>query len=198
MIGVTRHLLSRPLLASRILHRGFSVKAIYSSFPATLMYYSPRQKVGLYDEREADNRPHDNYGDGVMLDNGLVFPRVYDNATASNGAVMYPNTFFMQELVRRYYDEVLDREEEGQEVDTPYIFSVPKGTLIPSHLILTNDYNAKFSLQPARGMPLQALNDALHEFYSKHAKKETVDAWLAKHEYHLAFDDDIDAKWMSE
>ncbi|KAI0803775.1 hypothetical protein GGR55DRAFT_682188 [Xylaria sp. FL0064] len=196
MISATRNIAFRPLLAPRILCRRFSVKAIYSSFPATLMYYSPRQKVGLYDKREADNRPHDNYGDGVMLDNGLVFPRVYDNSTASNGAVMYPNTFFMQELVRRYYDEALDREEEGQEVDTPYIFSVPKGTPIPSHLILINDYNAKFSLQPARGMPLRALNESLDEFYDKHAEKETADAWLDKHPYHLAIDDDIDAKWM--
>lgn len=35
-----------------------------------------------------------------------------------------------QELVRRYYDEALDREEEGQKVDTPYIYSVPKGNAV--------------------------------------------------------------------
>ncbi|KAI0427789.1 hypothetical protein F5Y09DRAFT_22540 [Xylaria sp. FL1042] len=196
MIVVTRRLVSRPLLAPRILRRGFLVKAIYSSFPATLMYYSPRQKVGLYDEKEADDRPHDNYNDGVRLHNGLVFPSMSNDPT--NGAVMYPNTFLMQELIRRYYDEALDREEDGQKVDTPYIYSIPKGTPIPSHLILINQYIARFSLQPARGMPLQALNEALDEFFSKHAKKETADTWLDKHQYHLAIDDDIDAKWMSE
>jgi hypothetical protein len=40
---------------------------------------------------------------------------------------MYPNTFMMQELIRRYYDDALDREDTGQEVDTPYIYSVPNG-----------------------------------------------------------------------
>jgi hypothetical protein len=43
-----------------------------------------------------------------------------------------------------------------------------------------------------------ALNEALDEFYSEHAQKETADAWLDKHPYHLAIDDHVDAKWMSE
>ncbi|KAI1351130.1 hypothetical protein F5Y01DRAFT_134331 [Xylaria sp. FL0043] len=196
MIGATRNIAFRPLLSPRVLRRRFSVKAIYSSFPATLMYYCFRPKVSLYDVEEAERRLYDNYSDGVTIDNGLVFPRVSNDLTTSNGAVMYPNTFFMQELARRHYDEALDREEDGQQVDTPYIFSVPKGTPIPSHLILINDYNAVFSLQPARGMPLRALNEALDEFYDKHAEKETAGAWLDKHPYHLAIDDDTDAKWM--
>ncbi|KAI0972088.1 hypothetical protein F4678DRAFT_460920 [Xylaria arbuscula] len=196
MINRIKDLAARPLLASRILRRHFSVKGIYSSFPATLMYYSPRQKLGLYDARTADDRPDENYDDGVALSNDLVFPGVYDNA--SNGATMWPNTFLMQEIFRRYYDEGLDREEDGQKIDTPYIFSVPKGTPIPSHLILLNESMSKFSLQPSRGMPLQALNKTLDEFYSKHATKETADEWLGQHPYHLAIDDYIDSKWMAE
>ncbi|RWA03545.1 hypothetical protein EKO27_g11559 [Xylaria grammica] len=199
MIGVAQRFAFRPLFApSRILRRGFSIKAIYSSFPATLSYYSPRQKVCLYDEREADNRPDNVYYDRVTLENGLVFPRASQNPFISNGAIMFPNTAMMQEIFRRHYDEALDREEGGQEIDTPYIYSVPKGTPIPSHLILVNEFLSQFSLQPAHGMPLEALNEALDEFYSKHARKEEAGSWLGNHPYHLAIDDNVDAKWMSE
>lgn len=45
----------------------------------------------------------------------------------SNGAVMLPNTFLMQELVRRHFDEALDREDEGKQVETPFIYTLPKG-----------------------------------------------------------------------
>ncbi|KAG8406147.1 hypothetical protein J3458_021474 [Metarhizium acridum] len=68
---------------------------------------------------------------------------------------MFPNSFLMQELVRRYFDENLDREDEGKEVETLFIFTLPKATPIPSHLILINDYISKFSLQPSRGMLLK-------------------------------------------
>lgn len=40
---------------------------------------------------------------------------------------MFPNTFLMQELVRRYFDEALDREDEGKQVETPFIYTLPKG-----------------------------------------------------------------------
>lgn len=43
-----------------------------------------------------------------------------------------------------------------------------------------------------------ALNEALDEFYSKHAEKTTVSTWLDEHPYHLAIDDHSDAKWMAE
>lgn len=40
---------------------------------------------------------------------------------------MYPNSFDFQEMVRQYYDEMLDRKDEDMKVDVPYIFTVPKG-----------------------------------------------------------------------
>ena len=33
----------------------------------------------------------------------------------------------MQELVRRYFDEVLDRKEEGKQVESPFICTVSQG-----------------------------------------------------------------------
>jgi hypothetical protein len=44
----------------------------------------------------------------------------------SNGAVMFPNTFMMQEHIRRYLDELLDREK-GNEAEIPRIYTIPKG-----------------------------------------------------------------------
>lgn len=46
---------------------------------------------------------------------------------------MYPNTFIMQEIIRRNYDDALDREHAGQEVETPYIYCVRKGKSV-AHL----------------------------------------------------------------
>lgn len=73
--------LSRPFLVRQQLHppprRQFSVKAIYTSFPATLHYYSPRRKSALFDHKENDDRPHDLYDEGVVVaKDGLVYPGV--------------------------------------------------------------------------------------------------------------------------
>jgi hypothetical protein len=40
---------------------------------------------------------------------------------------MFPNTFMFQELARRYFDENIDREEDGETVETPYIYTIAKG-----------------------------------------------------------------------
>jgi hypothetical protein len=34
----------------------------------------------------------------------------------------------MQEFVRKFFDDVLDREEAGEEVEKPNIYTIPKGT----------------------------------------------------------------------
>lgn len=39
----------------------------------------------------------------------------------------------MQEIIRRNYDDALDREHAGQEVETPYIYCVRKGKSV-AHL----------------------------------------------------------------
>jgi len=55
--------------------RRFSVKAIYSTFPATLFYYSPRPGSRLFDHKENDSRPDDLFDEGVIVDqNGIVYP----------------------------------------------------------------------------------------------------------------------------
>lgn len=60
-----------------LLRRQFSVKAIYSSFPATLHYYCPRRTSSLFDHQETEGRPDDIYDEGVTIHkNGLVYPAV--------------------------------------------------------------------------------------------------------------------------
>lgn len=43
----------------------------------------------------------------------------------SNGDIMYPKTFMMQELARGCFDEALNREDEGKPVEAPFIYTVP-------------------------------------------------------------------------
>lgn len=173
--------------------RQFSVRAVYSSFPATLTYYRPKQLSSLFDHAENDSRPDDPYDEGVVIaSDGLVYPGV-NKTSVSNGAVMRPNTFTMQELVRRYYDEFLDRQEIAHDIEIPRIYTVPK-----ADLILIHDFLSQFSLQPSRGMLLQDLNRSLDEFFDGFASKEDAESWLETHPFHLALSDDADSEWMTK
>ncbi|KAK2599130.1 hypothetical protein QQS21_005391 [Conoideocrella luteorostrata] len=188
----------RPRIQCFVERRFFSAKAIYASFPCTLHYYSPRKTSSLYNQEDKNTRPYRIVDEEVKVsNNGLLYPAV--RATSiSNGATMYPNTFLMQELVRRYFDENIDREEEGETVETPYIYTIAKGTKLPADLVLINDYISKFSLQPSRGMPVEELNGILDELYEKCAHKETADQWIDTHQFHDAVADDADALWMAQ
>ena len=42
-----------------------------------------------------------------------------------------PNTFMMQELVRGYVDQYMDDLENGKHLETPLVYYVPKGKIIP-------------------------------------------------------------------
>ncbi|KAG6236962.1 hypothetical protein E4U23_000146 [Claviceps purpurea] len=185
-------------LPHSFLRRQFSVKAIYSSFPASLHYCSPSRTSALFNIEEKDSRPEDSVAEGVTIDkDGLVYPAIKAK-TNSNGAPFYPNTFLLQEIVRQNFDYYLDCEEEGKKVQPPFIFTISKGTPIPSDLILINNWLSSFSLQPSRGMSLQDLNRTLDEFYNKHALKEAADDWLDKHDYKDAVVDDDYKVWMAK
>ncbi|CCE32962.1 uncharacterized protein CPUR_06884 [Claviceps purpurea 20.1] len=172
-------------LPHSFLRRQFSVKAIYSSFPATLHYCSPSRTSALFNIEEKDSRPEDSVAEGVTIDkDGLVYPAIKAK-TNSNGAPFYPNTFLLQEIVRQNFDYYLDCEEEGKKVQPPFIFTISKGTPIPSDLILINNW-------------LSNLNRTLDEFYNKHALKEAADDWLDKHDYKDAVVDDDYKVWMAK
>ncbi|VUC22352.1 unnamed protein product [Clonostachys rosea] len=120
--------------------RQLSIKAAYSgSFPTTLHHYRPTPQTILYDRAERESRPHVWFEDSVV------------------------------EVVRQYYDEMLDQKDEGVKVDVPYIFTIARD-----------------------------LNDRLHDFLAQHSIKEKADSWLDKHPYSEAFPDTEVDKWMKE
>lgn len=43
------------------------------------------------------------------------------------GAMMMPNTFTMQEIIRTQIDNYFDEEELGKEVETPFVYTIQKG-----------------------------------------------------------------------
>ncbi|PNY23834.1 Uncharacterized protein TCAP_06226 [Tolypocladium capitatum] len=159
---------------------------------------SPRQGSSLFDHQENESRPNDVYDEGVVIArDGLVYPGVHKHSV-SNGAAMFPNTFTQQEYIRRYFDDFIDREENGKAVDIPHMFTIPKGTPIPRHLILINECLARFSLQPSYGMSLRVsveLNKSLDEFWDQYATKETAEKWLDEHPFQSAMTDDGDQIW---
>jgi hypothetical protein len=64
--------------------RSFFAKAIYSSFPASLAYYSPRRRSSLFDHREDASRPNDLYQEGLIISkDGLVHPGVKELGAGS-------------------------------------------------------------------------------------------------------------------
>lgn len=64
-----------PLVSGR---RQFSVKAIYTSFPATLHYYKPRLVSGLFRYPDDGKIPEDRLHDEAVIvhKDGLVYPGV--------------------------------------------------------------------------------------------------------------------------
>ncbi|KAK0701838.1 hypothetical protein B0T26DRAFT_659652, partial [Lasiosphaeria miniovina] len=139
------------------------------SFSASLAYYSSQHKSRLFDYSETDIHPDDLDDEGVVVaEDGLVYPSV-SSPPFSNGAVMLPNTFTMQECVRRYFDEFLDRVEDGEDMETPQIYNIPK-----------------------------ELNEALDAFFDKHAVNETVADWLDKHPVKSAVADDAESVWKAK
>jgi len=103
----------------------------------------------------------------------------------------------MQECVRRYVDEYLDRAEDDDATEPPRIYTVSKGTPIPGNLVLINEYSSRFSLQPSHGTPLQDLNRSLSHFFQQFAANDLAEEWLDNHPYQTAMSDEVEA-WTSK
>ncbi|KAK4151341.1 hypothetical protein C8A00DRAFT_17223 [Chaetomidium leptoderma] len=187
-----------PRLRCAISQMPFQARAIFATFPATMHYYSPHRLSSLFDCREKDSRPDDLRDEAVYVaDNGLVYPRQPNNEQrVSNGVVFMPNTFWMQELARLYFDQYyLDLVDEGKQVEEPYIYTVAKG----NRLILVHEDNERFSLQPSeQGMSLNDLNRSLDEFYDEHALQKTADEWLDEHPLRECMDGADEQTWMAK
>ncbi|PKY09115.1 hypothetical protein P168DRAFT_301688 [Aspergillus campestris IBT 28561] len=69
------------------------------------------------------------------------------------------------------------------------------GTNIPKSLNLLRERESRFSLQPARPMSLDSLNQELTRFYLESGRMFTPDDWLGRNPYHEAFFDHLE-EWM--
>ncbi|KAK2792143.1 hypothetical protein FQN52_003911 [Onygenales sp. PD_12] len=174
--------------------RSFSLVSVHSSFPATLYRFQLRRESQLYDKKlqKGDSEPEDAVN---ISQDGLIYPEVSDSI--SNGALFMPNTFFMQELMRMFFDYYLDNLADSQPSAYPHLLCITKGTLIPNTLVLLRERNirSRFSLQPSFPMSLNDLNSALTEFYSKCGTITPAEKWFEEHEYHKSYDDEKE-EWM--
>ncbi|KAM0658609.1 hypothetical protein ACHAPH_005469 [Verticillium nonalfalfae] len=87
---------------------------------------------------------------------------------------MFPNTFMMQELIRMHFDYMLDREDEGHEVDTPFVYTIAQESLpimstpFLDHLVILLPHSALIS-------PPSWLRSAFHLYPGgQHADNRTA------------------------
>ncbi|KAL7940203.1 hypothetical protein V8C42DRAFT_338239 [Trichoderma barbatum] len=187
------------------------IQAIFTSFPMTLHHYSPSRNLAEHNYyRSAHAFPRDH--EVVVYKDGLVYPAVNGN-DSTNGAVMYTD-FVMQRFARAWIEMDIFGKERSCKTGKQYIYTIPEGTPIPSHLILIQEWvNSRFSLQPAHGIPLTGrnvhsleidaganlildLNRALDEFYSKHATKMRVRKWIKSNPCQKDLEGEAEKKWM--
>lgn len=65
--------------------RRLSAKAVYSVFPASLLYYSPQRKSSLFDHAKYGDRPDDIYDESIIVaSSGLVYPTVKEGSGTSS------------------------------------------------------------------------------------------------------------------
>lgn len=197
--------------ATNKLWRSFSVQGIYATFPATLLRYSARQKSSLFDIKERKQRKEDPYDDAVKVSaDGLVYPGGEDQSScevltngpttatetdwlagvATNGAVLMPNTFLMQETIRTYYDSYANLKGN---IEPPLILTIPKGkwqpnlhkylmlislgTPVARDLILFHEFSTQFSLQPSHAMPLQGTSGSNYSWLDTEYLQSWINHW---------------------
>ncbi|KAK2798252.1 hypothetical protein FQN51_007818 [Onygenales sp. PD_10] len=145
-----------------------------------------RRESQLYDKKlqKEDSEPEDAVN---VSQDRLIYPEVSDSI--SNGALFMPNTFFMQELTRMFFDYYLDNLADSQPSVDPHLLCITK--------VLLHEWNicSWFSLQPSFPMSLNDLNSALTEFYSKCGTITPAEKWFEEHEYHKSYDDEKE-EWM--
>ncbi|PWY73820.1 hypothetical protein BO94DRAFT_524772 [Aspergillus sclerotioniger CBS 115572] len=173
-------------------YRALSYVSSHSISPATLYRFQVRPESQLFDKRlDQDDWE---WEDGIeVARDGLVYPKI--SPDVSNGALFMPNTHFLQEITRRSFDNYLDAIDNGQAEACPLYLTISKGTAIPKSLTLYRERDSRFTLQPSYPMTLQALNEALTNFYTKSCSSTPPEDWLEKNPYHEAFFDNKE-EWM--
>ncbi|KAG6009338.1 hypothetical protein E4U21_002646 [Claviceps maximensis] len=105
----------------------------------------------------------------VVSRNGIVYPRGSAARYGPNGASMRPLAKAQIELVKQYV---------GPNI---IVYQVPENTILPDNLVLFDEGNNHFSMQPAKPMTVEELNVALTNFFEENGKKYTKEQWLLIH-----------------
>ncbi|KAJ5177397.1 uncharacterized protein N7500_000096 [Penicillium coprophilum] len=174
--------------------RNFSLLSTHASFPATMYRYQLARKATLYDVTQDETR-HRKDAITVSKD-GLVHAAITKSSPYSNGPIFMPNSRLMQQMLRFDFERYLEEIGDGKSVLDPTVFCVPRGTPIPSALVLWREGVSRFSLQPSSPMEIEKLNDVLSEFYEKSATVVGAEEWIEKHPYRESFADQNENEWM--
>ncbi|RAH78663.1 hypothetical protein BO86DRAFT_320220, partial [Aspergillus japonicus CBS 114.51] len=129
---------------------------------------------------------------------GLVYTRISEYIPDSNGPVFRPNPVSMQKLLRNNYDIYCKSVESGAPPADPHVICIPKGTAVPSNLILFRERDARFSLQPLNPVSLHKFKKVLIEFYTSCATFPQAVEWMEANNLHKAFADSDSEAWMRE
>merc|ERR1712025_1541246 len=101
--------------------------------------------------------------------NGFVQPKATEPKTyeAPNGASMRPNSPYQQSLVSWRF--------RG---DNVVVHAVPKGTALPTDLLLVHERSDHYFLQPAVSMHIAELDEKINRFLTAHARAFTREEWM--------------------
>lgn len=174
--------------------RKFSLLSTHASFPATMYRYQLERKATLYDVTQDETR-HRKDAVNVSAD-GLVHATISKSSPYSNGPVFMPNSRLMQQMLRFDFDRYQEEISDGKALLDPTVICVPRGTPIPSALVLWREGMSRFSLQPSSPMEIEKLNDALSEFYENSATVVSAQEWIEKHPYRESSPDENEKGWM--
>ncbi|KAF4765633.1 hypothetical protein N7455_004133 [Penicillium solitum] len=174
--------------------RKFSLLSTHASFPATMYRYQLERKATLYDVTQDETR-HRKDAVNVSAD-GLVHATISKSSPYSNGPIFMPNSRLMQQMLRFDFDRYQEEIGDGKALMDPTVICIPRGTPIPSALVLWREGMSRFSLQPSGPMEIEKLNDALSEFYEKSATVVGAQEWIEKHPYRESSPDDNEKGWM--
>ncbi|KAF1828188.1 hypothetical protein BDW02DRAFT_635342 [Decorospora gaudefroyi] len=178
--------------------RGHSVISAHSSFPATLFRLNAGSAFKPFSfERQAQRNELRINDQLEQSPDNQENADVWTNCLVLNRATLMPNTFIMQEIIRTAADNYFEDKENGMSVERPFIFTVPKGTTLPTTLVLLRETPFQFSLQPSLHTSPKDLDNILDEFYSKYADKKDVDEWLMDHKYEDAIAAENEKEWMA-
>ncbi|KAG0153001.1 hypothetical protein Pdw03_7680 [Penicillium digitatum] len=174
--------------------RRFSLLSTHASFPATLYRYQLERKATLYDVTQDETR-HRKDAVNVSAD-GLVHASISKSSPYSNGPIFMPNSRLMQQMLRFDFERYQEEIGDGKCPMDPTVICIPRGTPIPSALVLWREGVSRFSLQPSSPMEIEKLNDVLSEFYEKSAKVIGAEEWIENHPYRESVADENEKGWM--